>query len=853
MARAFLSHSSKDKNLVRQIFDQLSAAKTHYDEETFDLGTRSAANIFNSLSATEIFVLFVSQHSINSPWVNSEIAIAQQKLYSSAIAGIQIFILDHTPRQELPTWLQDFVISSQSSPKRIANAIRSRLYDIEVSRNEVADFYIGREDDQRDVVRALAVSSENTPTAIYFSGPEGIGRRTLARHCLSNTYHTQLTRYQPEIFLANEQSDIDFHRQLLSLLEPASIEESVRASQGFRDLPAERKTSRLVEMLGALSDNKQVLHVFGTNAIVDDQGDFHPWLGALLNTLPSRARTQMVIFCNRMVRHPLHSQYPRVLFKSVGSLSQDTSKQLLNLWLKHLETDAPQIAANAVLDLVLGHPRQIQVAARYLKSAGAASATVNIKEITEKIRSYANAIIKSIPLTILERKLLALLAEYRYLLPSDLIEGSNLSDDEISAVIPKLRDFGLIEVSSNHLRISPFLADAVSRLPRDNEIDSFLKSSRAALVERLNTYRDSVSVSFSVIELGVLASLRSGATLPNVFDQRAILASQYLRVAREMYDQANYSLAGQLCGLAIEKRDTLTIDAQIECFRLYGMSLIRQSKFDEISTCLAELEKYREQSAKRHSEFLRGFRSRWEGKPDAAERHYKSAYALGGQRNFHILRELAHVLTLQDRYQDAEIYARRALEIAPRNPYILDTLLEILLEVHKGDPAWITHDKEVEELLEALRDANELERRNFYQLRMASYCLATRDYLEAIRWANSAIEISPKYFPGYLIRARAIMYVSGSRTEIDSELATLKKLAIDLAAQGDRRYLFPMRKLEVQMLVRRKRYAEARDAIESSGVISGGLRASLMRELAESILFDESATAELKTWASRQV
>lgn len=66
MPKAFLSHSSKDQDIVSRVFKELGTANAHYDKATFEQGEWSADEIYKALSNTDVFVLFVSKHSVRS-------------------------------------------------------------------------------------------------------------------------------------------------------------------------------------------------------------------------------------------------------------------------------------------------------------------------------------------------------------------------------------------------------------------------------------------------------------------------------------------------------------------------------------------------------------------------------------------------------------------------------------------------------------------------------------------------------------------------------------------------------------------------------------------------------------------
>lgn len=80
MGRIFLSHSSADKEFVEPIADLLGKTKCVYDKYTFEIGMKTLDEIFQNIEASDIFVYFISQTSLNSDWVKEELNRAEELL-----------------------------------------------------------------------------------------------------------------------------------------------------------------------------------------------------------------------------------------------------------------------------------------------------------------------------------------------------------------------------------------------------------------------------------------------------------------------------------------------------------------------------------------------------------------------------------------------------------------------------------------------------------------------------------------------------------------------------------------------------------------------------------------------------
>lgn len=73
MNKAFLSHSSAQKDFVRKVYKLLGASRCVFDECCFDNGKKIIDEILRGLQNTDLFILFVSNESLDSDWVQQEI------------------------------------------------------------------------------------------------------------------------------------------------------------------------------------------------------------------------------------------------------------------------------------------------------------------------------------------------------------------------------------------------------------------------------------------------------------------------------------------------------------------------------------------------------------------------------------------------------------------------------------------------------------------------------------------------------------------------------------------------------------------------------------------------------------
>jgi hypothetical protein len=153
--KAFLSHSSKDKSFVREIADRLGAARCEYDEYTFEYILNSQA-IRRAFSRSSLYVLFLSEHSTRSSFVDEEIRTALDFRAGGTLKKLLIFPLDDTSYRALPDWLRATnVVIKLKSVLTIARKIEAELFALEAESASLRSIIIPRDEEEKSIFEAL--------------------------------------------------------------------------------------------------------------------------------------------------------------------------------------------------------------------------------------------------------------------------------------------------------------------------------------------------------------------------------------------------------------------------------------------------------------------------------------------------------------------------------------------------------------------------------------------------------------------------------------------------------------------------------------------------------------------------
>lgn len=158
MEKIFLSHSSKDKDYVRNIFDYFGGDRCVFDEVTFEIGMKTLQEIFKGIDETDIFIFFISNNALESEWVKTEILKAKQNLDNDIQKLSQIFpiIIDDTITYEderIPDFLKNgfgaynlrHILNYKVACKKIENQMIKLRMERELSVDKKLNFFYGRD------------------------------------------------------------------------------------------------------------------------------------------------------------------------------------------------------------------------------------------------------------------------------------------------------------------------------------------------------------------------------------------------------------------------------------------------------------------------------------------------------------------------------------------------------------------------------------------------------------------------------------------------------------------------------------------------------------------------------------
>ncbi len=842
--KAFLSHSSKDKDFVRKVYDEIGPMLCEYDEFTFDY-TLNVKAIRASLARSELFVAFLSAQSITSTFVKEEYRQALEAMGRGGLTSVMIFALDETSFKELPEWLREFnVVTRQSSPQACARRIQSRLLEVDAAKRDAGMLYLGRDADESILRKALAVPASKIPLALHVVGHHGVGRRTFIEQTLKKVLPRVFSDCIP-VTVQRHDGPEELYRSLYGLNANATLKETLESFSKFairsKDEQAELVHAQMVEM----NENGEFIIIIDDGGLYDEEGDYQDIFIRLLALSESSKRPVFGVVQSRMMPAQKKVHRNRSFHHFLNTLDDESVKEILSFLFHELEIEYTEAEMSSIVSLLDGHPYNIRFAVEFANQYGIQSLISDPTDLIEWKRRRAGDFLDRIEFSDVEGDVLSLLTEYRHVADDMILELVERGGVDTVEALRRLQDFCCIELREGYFYVSPPVRDAVAKDKRFERPVSWKKEIGAKICEAVSDYRDDDHIPLSIIESATIAAAQ-GASAP-FFISALILPSHLLRVGRDHYDRRRWARAIEFCERALEGKDRLPEDAQIEALRIIALASTRIDGADLYSGAIERLRGYHTPYARRAAFFAQGFHARSNNRLDDAERMFKEAWKLA-KRNESVNRELASIYCKQRRFAEAEPYARAAYELAPTSPYILDIMAETLLGKEKeGLPVDIA---ELARVLDALQRYGDAPGISFYLVRLAQQLIKAGDAPGAVAAAARAIARTPDLLATYFIHADALMALR-KPGEAERDLTKIKEILANAggASEGD---TVKAVDLEVSIHLERGSFSLAKQALDRAPQLPRYVRDRLTNLIAQAVAFNPSgADSALRLWAKQ--
>jgi len=725
MARAFLSHSSEDKEYVDIVARRLSRSRVVYDRQNFEPGEDFRDSIRKGLDGSEIFVLFASARSLASTWVKFEIDEAETRRIAGRLKSILVVVIDPILKpSDLPLWMQKGLFISQSRPSQAARIVLAKLMEHEGADRQT--LFVGREDLLSEIARELLPpGGAPTPQVVVFSGLEGVGRRSVARRALKDNLSLS---FGPVLLL--EETD-DTESLYLQLLEDANAfttrEQFKDAIRDFQAASIADQAKLITREIEAIAKDNAATIIVDQGALIEDSGMFTDRATAIFAEVIASPSEPYVIVVQRR-RPPLAQSrgINRIPSFAVSPLSLDATRRLLVQTLKSASIPAP--ADDVVQELtgyLDGYPPAVQLAVAYAQRYGIDALVADKSSLVDlKVRTFDRVLTK-LQLDASDRQILRILGIEPGLSLDVLATIADISTTDLVPRVNRLIDHSVIVRYTDVLSLAAPMRDSVYR-----QFGIFSPGEYSVFAQRLRGqyWKDPALVpSLDAIDATLYTAAR--ANTPELSDFADIMIpSMLLKIANAAYHEKDWKAARDFAQRAVDADPRPDRGWVILAKAYIRLAHDGAAEWAQAENAVAQLKK----RGYTTYHYLSGFLNWKRGDLTAAVRDFKQA-EISGDRGVAVYRDRAHCEYQLGLVDDAQADIKIALDKYPRNPFIVDLAAAIAIRGGKFDTAQ-----------EFLKDLEEVEpRKEHYHHRLATFYAAKKQFGPALAEADLAVKRTP--------------------------------------------------------------------------------------------------------------
>ncbi|MBI5449957.1 MAG: toll/interleukin-1 receptor domain-containing protein [Gammaproteobacteria bacterium] len=651
MIRAFLSHSSKDKDrYVRIVANCLGKENVIYDEYSFEEGERTISEILLGLDKSALFVFFVSNHSLDSPHVSKELDEAYGKLNSSDLRKIYPILIDSSITHDdsrIKSWLKDdYNIRLISRPTIAARRIRGKLREIswdnhpEVKRRQ--NLFVGRNDKLEEFEERIDDFYASKPKCVIVSGLPAIGRRTFVKNALLKSNITKSSYEYPSIYLGRNDSVEDFIVKLNDLGYADATDDIV----SLIDKSLNDKIYIAANLVKAAQDSKDIILVLDDGCIVNYKREVAGWFDRIIND--HHLSNQAVIACasKYKVSYSDRKNKDSYLFINLPELSVSERRRLFSklLEIHNIIMDAHDF--DMFSEQFYGFPDQIIFCIELIERHGLDKAKKDVYQLTAYNTDRASVLLRNYDENEGYLQFIRLLAQFEFISIDfifDIVEEAKYAPVLEMLMAENICEF--IGSEAIYIRLNDVVRDFIKRNQFEikEEYKIRIKKHVKTFIEEDKWLdRDSSDYLFSVKE-----ALEEGVNI----NYSKIIPSHMLRCMKDLYQKRKgYERIIELADILLDRASNLDADF-VSDVRYYLCLSLARLKNDRL---LREVQNIQ---GDEHN-FLLGYYYRLKGRHrDAISRlePILNKQYVGARAK----RELVQVLIQIEEYDSALIYARQ--------------------------------------------------------------------------------------------------------------------------------------------------------------------------------------------------
>lgn len=782
MDKVFLSHSSVDKPYVRYIADLLGKDRCVFDEMCFEAGMKNLDEIFRGIGECGIFVVFISDASLESDWVKQELSLAEGRLHHDQSKLSQIFpiIVDENITHKDPR-IPEFMRSGFDSynlrvitrkeiayRKIQAQLTKRLLLKDRAFQSRYSTFY-GR--DKEVAQFKLSFDSGNPIKCIVASGIEGIGRKTYIVESLKNTKLIE-PYYEPVTISLDKLDGID--DLIIKLYEVGFGQYSITSISSLTSM--QQKINALTVALMDVQTYQEHILIYDNDCLIKSDNELRYWFMQALGQI--RSEITVSIASSHHINNSFVRKHKEIFHISLLPLPYPEWNGLLRVYSDTIGIKFDNEDREYFRDIITGYPPQVLYCADLAKDSGSVT---YVKQHPEKVVSFASAsatrILEStVPSELLNSSygFLSFLSAYGSV-PYEVLKDVFALDEQYETVYRTLRSLTICRLegmSGEYVVVNPLVGDYIqrNRIDLPKKIAALLKAKLEDFNSNINNSQFIEKEDFESVRYYLKENLKAGQPIP----EKYMYSTLYLKAVYELYNRQKYAqvieMVANLKNSGAFSRYDAPIQDRIQGY--YCRALARQQS----EVFYAEVEHFNRRIAGTMQDsdyieynFLRGFMYRHEGRYDKALDCYNNVL---GKKEKHqgAMREIVIVYKEMEDYDSAFFYAQQNYARYPENPFQIQPYFEAL--VRRPNLAE-KEEQDLARMQETLRTLNSRKPINIYYELMAQYAF----YIEKDEAKTRAfLSEGRKKFPGSSFMARTAFNCYESFCDIPNMEQTLAVL-----------------------------------------------------------------------------
>ncbi|WP_136487065.1 toll/interleukin-1 receptor domain-containing protein [Vibrio sp. H11] len=693
MIKAFLSHSSKDKaGYVRNVANWLEKDNIVYDEFTFEEGERSLDEILLGLDKAELFVFFISENSLNSEWVKTEVSGAKQRLDEKTLSKVYPIIIDGSIKFDdprIPDWLRTYNMKPISRSSVAARRIHTKLREIcwkKYPKLELRDnFFAGRNSETDKFEGRIHDFFLNKPLAIFCSGFPGVGRRTLLHYSLRKTDVTQ-DPFKPASIAIDRDASIE---EFILKLNDFGLIDFGESLLNMNDKSLDEKVSIIHKFMDAAHEAREIFYIVDSGAIANYQKEVSDWFKKAILEYEGK---KYPVFCIASKYKVIFKNQPKsdlFFFLELSELSVSDRKNFFSKLCGFYNLDITEQQFTDVCNVLSGYPDQVKYAADMLLNDSQINFEDKIVTLAQYNSDKASVLLAKHENCEKTSNFIRMLSRFEVISTEFIF---SIVDEE--TYYPILEDLAaqhiveLIGLDNEIVRVNDIVRDYIARnrIKLDPELQRLVSEKVAETVRDDNLFElDSSETIFSIKE-----SLKNGI----VVDERFMIPTHYLRCMKDLYhNRGSLKRIIELADIILAKKDNID-SSSLQDIRYYLCLALAKTKNDRFMTEVQLIK------GDEHS-FLLGFFYRLQGRFDEALTRFN---LIKDKRyvNARAKREIVQVYVQLGEYEKALKYAKENYEKERGNQFHTQAYFNSLIN---SDDA-IHHERKLKELIDNLRSIN---------------------------------------------------------------------------------------------------------------------------------------------------